>query len=217
MSWSAVGVGTALARCRGPGSAGFSQVQERPRFCFADSTSQKAYRQQAPASALGGDRDVARLRREPPQGADPHVRIRFRSGQHQEDRDQPKVDKGIREVLPGERRLIRRGEPNRDAPQVLSRRHVEKGRSRVEDRAITREGSVAALRPRERYRCQQWVLVFGPERGSGDEWDAGTGRRRCGQMSEEAAVVVQDSAGAGWDEWWPQDRGHGARNVHEVE
>ena len=25
-------------------------------------------------------------------------------------------------------------------------------------------------------------------------------------MSEEAAVVVQDSAGAGWDEWWPQDR-----------
>lgn len=43
------------------------------------------------------------------------------------------------------------------------------------------------------------------------------GRRRCGQMSEEAAVVVQDSADAGWDEWWPQDRGHGARNVHEVE
>lgn len=88
-----------------------------------------------------------------PQRADPHVRIWFRSGQHKEDRDQPKVDKGIREVLPGERRPSRRGERNRDAPQVLSRRQVGKGRSRVEDRAITGEGSVAVLRPRERYRC----------------------------------------------------------------
>ena len=88
-----------------------------------------------------------------PQHADPHVRIWFRSGQHDEDRHQRKVDKGTREVMPGERRLIRREERNPDAPQVLSRRQVEKERSRAEDRAITSEGSGAVLRPRERSRC----------------------------------------------------------------
>lgn len=85
-----------------------------------------------------------------PQHADLHVRIWFRSGQPDEDRNQRKVDTGIREVMPGERRLIRRGERNRDAPQVLSRRQVEKERSRVKNRAITSEGSGAVLRPRER-------------------------------------------------------------------
>ena len=71
MSWSLQSGSELRLRVAGSPAESDSLKSELQRFCFADSTSQRANRRQAPAPAPGGETAIARLRRLGPRRSTP--------------------------------------------------------------------------------------------------------------------------------------------------